>query len=193
MKKIRLPLLLVMLALPALCWAQSASISQGPSDITIVKIGWRVRTHRVELPAPPGANSAETNSGADPAKVPQSGNKGTMSGSLGGYGPVFKNEADGSDVVITLTNAGAKAIKRISYTFLFVDPTKNRTLLSYKFKNKVAIEPGETKTFVHPVGYAPAYQFDPRFAPGGALTRQAVDGIQITRVEYVDGSVWRSQ
>jgi len=95
--------------------------------------------------------------------------------------------------VITLTNAGAKAIKKISYTFLFTDPNKIRKVLSYKFKNNVAIEPGETKTFVHPVGYAPIYQMVPGFTPGGTVRWQGFDyGLQITRVEYVDGSVWKS-
>ena len=92
--------------------------------------------------------------------------------------------------MITLTNAGAKAIKKISYTFLFTDPNNIRKVLSYKFKNNVAIEPGETKTFVHPVGYAPVYQF----APGGRVPPQGVaTRLQITRVEYADNSVWRSK
>jgi hypothetical protein len=195
MKKIT-STLLVMLAMPALSGAQSASGNQGPSDISIVKVSWKVRAHRQELPDK-GATSAETNSGSDQAQAVRGGDTRTRSGNLGGYGPVFKNEADSSDAVITLTNVGAKAIKRISYTFLFIDATNSRTLLSYKFKDKVAIEPGETKTFWHPVGYAPVHQFArgvvaPGFVLGGTVAPQAVDNrLQITRVEYVDGSVWK--
>ena len=185
-----LALILLLIMLPALGATQSAGDYVSPPGINVVKVSWRFRVNQRQSS---NANNvwSERNSGAQQPQISQSSNpRQTNSGQLSLPETVTVTETTRSEAVITLKNEGTKVVSKISYTFLFINRETGKTLLSYKFKDNVAIEPDETKTFTRQVGDKRADQF----GPGGRLAWQRVEcKLQITRVEYADDSVWRSK
>jgi hypothetical protein len=85
----------------------------------------------------------------------------------------------------TLKNTGAKTIKTISWDYIFTDAKERKELKRYKLQSKQQLLPGETQLLTRDV------ELDPK-----DNTRYITTGkqsIEITRIEYTDGSVWRQK
>jgi hypothetical protein len=85
----------------------------------------------------------------------------------------------------TLKNTGARAIKNVSWEYIFTDAKEQKELKRYRFQSKQQILPGETQLLSRDV------ELDPK-----DNTRHITTGkqsVEITRIEYTDGSVWRKQ
>lgn len=85
----------------------------------------------------------------------------------------------------TLKNSGAKTIKMVSWDYIFADAKDQKELKRYKLQSKQQILPGETQQLIRNVEHEPKDN-----------TRHITTGkqsIEITRIEYTDGSVWRRQ
>jgi hypothetical protein len=85
----------------------------------------------------------------------------------------------------TLKNAGAKTIKIVSWDYIFTDAREKKELKRYRLQSKQQILPGEKQLLTRDV------ELDPK-----DNTRHITTGkqsVEITRIEYTDGSVWRKQ
>jgi hypothetical protein len=85
----------------------------------------------------------------------------------------------------TLKNRGAKTIKTLSWDYVFTDAKERKELRRYKLQSKQQVLPGETQTLMRDV------ELDPK-----ENTRHITTGkqsVEITRIEYTDGSVWRQK
>jgi hypothetical protein len=163
MKASLLCLLLVGLAVASL--AQTPEKDAAAPDISILSFDWKYA----------GYQSAET------IKENESGTN--SSGSTGYKASrktvyVFKYTARA-----TLKNTGTKTIKAISWEYVFADAVAQKELKRYKLQSKQQILPGETQTLTRDVGLDPKEN-----------TRHISTGkqsVEITKIEYTDGSAWR--
>ena len=85
----------------------------------------------------------------------------------------------------TLKNTGAKTIKAVSWDYIFADAKEQKELRRYKLQSKQQVLPGETQTLIRDVG------IDPKDNTRHISTGK--QSIEITKIEYTDGSVWRRQ
>jgi hypothetical protein len=84
---------------------------------------------------------------------------------------------------LTVRNSGAKALKSIEWAHVFSDPETGKELKRYRVQSKERVAPGETLTLTKAV-----------FIKPGESTRHLNAGrqrVEVTRVEYDDGTVWR--
>ena len=86
---------------------------------------------------------------------------------------------------LAVRNSGARAFKSIEWAHVFSDPETGKELKRYRLKSAERVAPGETLTLVKAV-----------FIKPGESTRHLRAGrqrIEVTRVEYDDGTVWRAK
>ena len=83
----------------------------------------------------------------------------------------------------TLKNTGTKAIKSVSWDYVFTDEKERKELKRYRFQSKQQILPGETQTVSAGLGLDPKEK-----APHIKTGKQSVE---ITKIDYADGSVWK--
>ncbi len=84
-----------------------------------------------------------------------------------------------------LKNSGAKTIKIVLWDYIFTDAKEQTELKRYKLQSRQQILPGETQLLSRDV------ELDPK-----DNTRHITTGkqsVEITRIEYTDGSVWRQK
>jgi hypothetical protein len=85
---------------------------------------------------------------------------------------------------LTVRNSGAKALKSIEWAHVFSDPETGKELKRYRVQSKERVAPSETLTLTKAV-----------FIKPGESTRHLNAGrqrVEVTRVEYDDGTVWRA-
>lgn len=85
----------------------------------------------------------------------------------------------------TLKNTGARTIKAVSWDYIFTDAKEQKELKRYRLQSKQQILPGETQLLTRDVGLDPKDS-----ARHIAIGKQS---IEITRIEYTDGTVWRQK
>lgn len=86
---------------------------------------------------------------------------------------------------LTFKNTGAKAVSAVEWSHVFSDPETGKELKRYRLKSAERAAPGRTLTLTKAV-----------FIKPGESTRHLSAGrqkVQLTRVEYDDGTVWRSE
>ena len=83
----------------------------------------------------------------------------------------------------TLKNTGTKAIKAVSWDYVFTDEKEHKELKRYRLQSKQQILPGETQTLTAPVA------LNPKDKTSHITTGK--QSVQITKLEYADGSVWK--
>jgi hypothetical protein len=84
----------------------------------------------------------------------------------------------------TLKNTGTKAIKSVSWDYVFTDEKERKELKRYRFQSKQQILPGETQTVGLGLGLDPKEK-----APHIKTGKQSVE---LTKIEYADGSDWKA-
>jgi hypothetical protein len=84
---------------------------------------------------------------------------------------------------VTLKNTGSKTIKAVSWDYVFTDTKEQKELKRYSLQSKQQILPNETQTLMRDVG------LDPKENTRHISTGK--QGIEIIKIEYTDGSVWR--
>jgi hypothetical protein len=85
---------------------------------------------------------------------------------------------------LTLKNSGARAVKSIEWIHVFSDPETGKELKRYHLELKQRVAAGETSTLAKAV-----------FIKPGESTRHLTTGrqkVQLTRVEFEDGGVWKA-
>ena len=85
---------------------------------------------------------------------------------------------------LTVTNSGARVVKSIEWGHVFHDPGTGKELKRYRLQLKHRFAPGETLTITKSVLIKP-----------DESTRHFTSGkqkVQVTRVEFEDGTVWKA-
>jgi hypothetical protein len=85
----------------------------------------------------------------------------------------------------TLKNIGSRTIKAVSWDYVFTDANTQKELKRYCLQSKQQILPGDTQTLLRDVGLDP--KENTRYISIGK------QGVEIIKIEYTDGSVWRRQ
>ena len=94
-------------------------------------------------------------------------------------------ERDGFEVYLQLKNSGAKAIRRVDWDFMFLEPESGSELKKFSISNKSKIKSGEVRFLTKQV--LPALFLGDKTRPDFARGKPAV---VIRRIEFVDGSEW---
>ena len=84
---------------------------------------------------------------------------------------------------VTVKNDGAKSIKAVEWDYVFDDPEGGKELKRYRFQSKQQVAAGSTVALTKEA-----------FIQPDENTRHINAGkqrVQITRVEFADGTVWR--
>ena len=157
--------LFLLAALAAVCAARAFDEGKSAPDVSVLSFEWKYA----------GYDRAETvrdneSSTTDDPSTTYKVTRGTL------Y--VFKYTAKA-----TVKNAGAKAIKAVSWDYVFTDEKERKELKRYRLQSKQPILPGETQTLTAGVGLDPKDK-----------TRHIATGkqsVEITKLEYADGSVWK--
>ncbi|HEX6185780.1 MAG TPA: hypothetical protein VFZ44_17960 [Pyrinomonadaceae bacterium] len=85
---------------------------------------------------------------------------------------------------LTVRNSGTRAFKSIEWGHVFFDPETGKELKRYRLKSAERVAPGAALTLSKAV-----------FIKPGESTRHLKAGrqrVEVTRVEYEDGAVWRA-
>ena len=84
-----------------------------------------------------------------------------------------------------LKNTGAKAIKEVSWDYVFTNPESGKEVRRFKIQSRQQISPGASETLAKDISIAPGEDTRP--------LNTARQSVQVTRIEYADGSTWRRQ
>jgi hypothetical protein len=85
---------------------------------------------------------------------------------------------------LTVRNSGAKAVRSVEWGHVFFDPETGKELKRYRLKSAERVAAGATLALSKAV-----------FIKPGESTRHLRAGkqrVEVTRVEYDDGTVWRA-
>ena len=156
---------LLLIGLVAVCSAHRPDDDRAAPDLALISIDWKYA----------GYARSETVKENENIKTDQTSN-GYRIARRSVY--VFRYTAKA-----ILKNVGAKAIKAVSWDYVFVDVKDGKELKRYKLQSRQQILPGETQTLTRDVGLDPKENTQ-HFSTG----KQQVE---ITKIEYADGSVWK--
>lgn len=93
---------------------------------------------------------------------------------------------------VSLRNDGAKLIRAIDWDYVFFDKSTHRETGRRQFTSAAKIAPGKSKQLSVVASQPPAHTVSVQTL--NAKERDALDGrIEIVRVEYGDGTVWKRQ
>ena len=86
---------------------------------------------------------------------------------------------------VVLKNTGAKMVKEVSWDYVFTNPESGKEVRRFKIQSRQQILPGQSETLAKDIGIAP--EEDTR------SLNSAKQSVEVTRIEYADGSTWRRQ
>jgi hypothetical protein len=91
---------------------------------------------------------------------------------------------------VSLRNDGAKAIRAVDWDYVFFDKGTRREVGRRQFASAAKIAPGKSKELSVSASQPPARTVSVQTI--NAKERDALDGrIEIVRVEYADGTIWK--
>jgi len=154
----------LLIALAVLSTAHTIDDNQLAPDVSILSFDWKYA----------GYGRAETVSEND--RIPANSSTAYKISRRTIY--VFKYTAR-----VTLKNSGAKTIKSVSWDYVFADAKDQKELKRYKLQSRQQILPGQTQAVSRDVGLDPKDN-----TQHISIGKQSVE---ITRIEYADGSVWQ--
>lgn len=147
------------------CAARPSLRQQLESDITVESFDWKYA----------GYQRAETVKGYDSAK----GKDGSLKVARATV-YVFKYTAKA-----VFKNTSAKTVKEISWDYVFTDEESGKEIRRFKIQSKQQIPPGRPEPLAKDIGIDPKEDTRP--------LNSARQSVEVTRVEYTDGSVWKRQ
>lgn len=88
-----------------------------------------------------------------------------------------------------IKNTGTKAIRRVVWEYVFLDPATQREVGRRRHESRVTIRPGKTESLMVRTSSPPTGTIDARKA--GKKERELyTEKVLIQRIEYADGSFW---
>jgi hypothetical protein len=148
-----------------ICTAQPPPLQQSESNLTIESFDWKYA----------GYQRAETTKSYDSAK----GKDGSYKISRATV-YVFKYTAKA-----VLKNLSAKTIKAISWDYIFTDSASGKEIKRFRVQSRQQIPSDESGTLTKDIFLDPSEDTRP--------LSSGKQSVEVTRIEYADGSVWRHQ
>jgi hypothetical protein len=145
------------------CHTQSSNQQPSESNLTVESFDWKYA----------GYQRAETTKGYDSARSKDGSYKVARATIY-----VFKYTAK-----VVLKNTGAKSIKATSWDYVFTDAESGKEIKRFKIQSKQQILSNESQTLVKDIFIAPDEDTRP--------LSSAKQGVEVVRIEYTDGSVWK--
>lgn len=90
---------------------------------------------------------------------------------------------------VKFKNTGDKAIKTLTWDYVFSEPGTQNEVGRHRFVSKVNISPGKTKNLVMRTGSPPTGSINAKNA-GKKLREQYAEQVVVQGIQYADGSVW---
>ena len=195
--------LFLMLILNFLVLAQTATKKDGPPDLEVLTISWRY--------VPPPKNNIdmrEYRNNGGPLQNPDRGRNDVANIEVK---PLYRSDQIkpvwGLFVDFTVRNSGSRTIRKIVWDYFVVDPANGKRVGFRQYKANVKIHPGATAKLIakatgRPIGFVDANQpddaNDANQAPTNrqkqpTMSNQSNEEVNIQRVEYSDGTVWKHQ
>jgi hypothetical protein len=91
---------------------------------------------------------------------------------------------------VTIKNTGTKTIKGMSWDYIFLDPAHEARSAHHRFRSEKKIRPGK-KQQITQFSLAPPTRVVNVRVVNKTEGEPFVERVIITRIEYVDGSVWQ--
>jgi hypothetical protein len=91
---------------------------------------------------------------------------------------------------VTIKNTGTKTIKDVSWDYIFIDPANEDRFAHHHFRNEKKIRPGK-KQQITQFSLAPPTRVVNVRVVNKTEGEPFIERVIITRIEYVDGSVWQ--
>ena len=92
---------------------------------------------------------------------------------------------------VKVSNTGKKAIRTLTWEFVFFEPGTEQEVGRRRFVSEVSIGPGRTRNVVMRSALPPTGSIDARRADKKSRDRYS-EQVVIQSVQYADGSVWQS-
>lgn len=187
------------LGLPVI--AQAVSNQSAKSNVTVVEKKWRVDRRNPALDQDPVEAMNERDRAERQRKATERTNE--ILAERGMPAPTTQvpdsvRETGSRGIQVTyvyelkLTNTAPKAIRTLTWEYVFFEPGTEVEVGRRRFVSKVNVGPRKTTNVVVRSGLPPTSTVDARRA-GKKPREQYSEQIVIQSVEYDDGSVWRSE
>jgi hypothetical protein len=90
---------------------------------------------------------------------------------------------------VTIKNTGTKTIQGMSWDYIFIDPAAEDRVTHHQFQSKKKIRPGREAQITE-FSLAPPSRVVSARVVNKPKDQPFVEQVIITRIEYIDGSVW---
>lgn len=194
-------LLFFIIALVAVSTAQTLTVKGNPADLQVVKMSWKRESrsareaypkdkkptdeqlHGKEVPPTQAARAERTQQPSVYDNVTRPGQE--VEELWPSKGPLVS----GYLYQITVRNTGRKEIKTINWQYIFTDSHDPNIVTRHQFLSRTKISPGkETKLSKFTLA-APTQVVNAK-AIASNSKQSYLEQVLITRIEYLDGSVW---
>ena len=181
--------------------AQAVSDQSATSNVTVVDKKWRIDRRNPALDKDPVETMNERDRAERQRKATERTNeilaeRGMPAPTTQVPDAVREPGSRGTQVTyvyeLKLTNNARKAIRTLTWEYVFFEPGTEVEVGRRRFVSKVNIGAGKTTNVVVRSGLAPTSTVDARHS-GKKPREQYSEQIVIQSVEYDDGSVWRSE
>lgn len=179
--------------------AQGVSDKSGPANVTVVDKKWRIDIRNPALDKDPIEAMNQRDQAERQRKATERTNETLAERGMPGpttQVPDAVREPGPRGIQVTyvyelkLTNTAKKAIRTLTWEYVFFEPGTEIEVGRRRFVSKVNIGPGKTTNLVERSAAPPASTVDARKA-GKKPREQYSEQIVIQSVEYDDGSLWR--
>jgi hypothetical protein len=191
--------LLAALFLTALVPAQDAAKPGLPPDIEVLSKSWRREAVHAKLGDDPmRANDQQRDTMIEQKKATEyNATKGSRER------PIRPETADSSQPSVEMPkdaslsylyqakikNTGSKTIKLVEWAYVIIDSESKETINRFQSVNKVKINSGKSADLIISTPTPPSNLVDAGKSKKGQA--QFIEEIDISRIEYSDGSVWQ--
>lgn len=194
------PLLMMFLLVVGVS-GQSSSSSPNTSEVEVIEKKWRVLVRNPALDEDPFRAVDEHNQAErDRIETMRQNEILAKQGKPQGLPPNRTRPIDAKPrdpwtsyvYEVKFKNNGQKAIRTITWEYVFSEPETKQELGRRQFISKANIDPGKTKTLISNSGAPPTDTINAARADK-KLRDQFAEQIVIQKIEYVDGSIWQPE
>jgi hypothetical protein len=156
--------------------AQIIPTSASPSDVQVLKYGWRKLNASVASGIPANIGTIDNETGS-PTILTRS------------HPPV---ERERYDYKIRFKNTSSKTVRRIVWAYVFADPASDKELARRRFKSDLKIAPNTEKEQTEIGNWRTGPPALVNAAPANKNEKLWKESVVIEEVKYSDGSKWES-
>lgn len=195
----KVPCSILVLLLFTLCAAaQTVSVPQSGSDVTVIEKKWRVEITNAALENEPITAASETEREDRQREETRRANRGLLDRDRSPTITATRREKEKVGLTATyiyelkIRNGGQKSIRSVSWDYVFLELGTETEIGRRRFVSKVNIKPGKTTKVIELSGTSPTGTVDARKV-GKKPQEQYSEQIVIKKVEFADGSVWEEK